>query len=355
MRAFTRIALPGRVVFGAGTARRVLADEIAALGARRVLLITTKRGEPLAQELVRPFDDRVVHEFTGVREHVPADVAAAALAAAERSGADCLLCVGGGSSVGTAKAVALECRLPIIAVPTTYAGSEMTQVWGRTEHGDKRTGSSPDVLPRTVVYDPELTAGLPASVTAASGMNALAHAVEAHYAPGAEPVTTLIAREAVRSLAAGLPGAVTDVTDVTDGGSGDSGTGREETLYGAYLAAAAFAVAGSGLHHKMCHTLGGSYDLPHAGTHAVLLPYVAGQVEAATPGVFAGLEESLGSGGTANGLRALAERIGAPTALRDIGMRAQDLAEAASRVRARTGAEVAELLRLAYDGTWEDR
>ncbi|HEY0447505.1 maleylacetate reductase [Actinophytocola sp.] len=337
MRAFTRDSLPGRVVFGAGVARSALGREVSALGGARVLVITTPRGEPLARELAAPLG--VAGVFTGVREHVPAAVAAAAVEAA--ADADLLLCVGGGSSVGTAKAVALERRLPIVAVPTTYAGSEMTPVWGRTEDGEKRTGRSPHVLPRTVVYDPSLTVGLPAAITAASGMNALAHAVEAHYAPGVDPVTMIVAREAVRALAAGLPLAV----DEED---------REEALFGAYLAGAAFAVTGSGLHHTICHILGGAYDLPHAPTHAVLLPYVTAHVEASAPEALAGVGDALGATHAATGLRALAERLAAPTALRDIGMRAEDLDDAARRVRERTGAELRELLGKAFEGTWED-
>lgn len=309
MWAFSRDTLSGRVVFGAGSARGELAGEVAALGARRVLLIATRRGEPLARELAAPLPVAAV--FVDAREHVPGEMADAALAVAERSDVDCLLSVGGGSTVGTAKAVALRRPVPIVAVPTTYAGSEMTPVWGRTDGGEKRTGRSPDVLPRLVVYDPDLTVGLPASITAASGMNALAHAVRAH---DADPVTALLGREAVRVLTEGLPEAV-------------AGRDRGAALYGAYLAASAFAVAGAGPHHKLCHTLGGGYGLPHAPTHAVLLPYTA-DVYAA-------------------GLRELAERIGAPTSLRDIGMRTEDLDDAVRRLP-----HVRGLLADAYEGRW---
>lgn len=309
MREFTRDAMPGRVVFGAGAARSALGPEVAALGVSRLLLFTTKRGRPLAAELAAPLP--VVETFSEVREHVPAEVASAALAAATRSHVDCLLSVGGGSALGTAKAVALSMRVPIVAVPTTYAGSEMTPVWGRTEVGEKRIGRSMDVLPRLVVYDPELTADLPAGITATSGLNAMAHAVAGLRA---DPVTALLAREAVRVLFDGLPGAV-------------AGGDRTAVTYGAYLAASAFAVAGSSPHHKLCHALGGGYGLPHSPTHAVLLPYTAG------PAV--------------DGLRELAERIGAPTSLREIGMRATDLTDA---VRRRPDDETT--LVAAYEGKW---
>ncbi|MPZ85039.1 MAG: iron-containing alcohol dehydrogenase [Actinophytocola sp.] len=309
MPAFTRDSVPGRVVFGSGAARSALPGEVAALGVARVLLVATKRGESLARSLAERLP--VVDVFTDVREHVPAEVADAALAAARRSDVDCLLSVGGGSALGTAKAVALVRPVPIVAVPTTYAGSEMTPVWGRTEGGAKRTGRSPDVLPRLVVYDPSLTVGLPPAITAASGMNAMAHAVAGLRA---DPVTALVAREAVRVLTAGLPEAVAEED-------------RGEALYGAYLAASAFAVAGSGRHHKLCHALGGAYGLPHAPTHAVLLPYTAR--------------------GTVDGLRELAERIGAPTSLREIGMRAEDLDDAVRRLP-----HAATLLPDAYEGRW---
>jgi maleylacetate reductase len=238
----------------------------------------------------------------------------------QRSDVDCLLSVGGGSAVGTAKAVALHRPVPIVAVPTTYAGSEMTPVWGRTDGGEKRTGTAIAVRPRVVVYDPELTVGLPAGITAASGMNALAHAVEAHRR--GDPVTVLVAREAVRVLTEGLPKAVAEQD-------------RTEALYGAYLAGSVFAVVGSGTHHKICHVLGGTYGLPHARTHAVLLPYTAADAE----GVDAGA------------LRELAERIGAPTSLRAIGLRAEDLDDAAGRLPLDPGS-ARTLLADAYDGRW---
>jgi maleylacetate reductase len=188
---------------------------------------------------------------------VPVETARAARAAAADAGADAVLCIGGGSTVGAAKAVALTARIPVLAVPTTYSGSEVTAVWGMTENGRKTTGTDPAVLPRVVVYDPELTAGLPRELAVASGLNAMAHGVEALWAPRRNPVSSVIAEEGVGALATGLRDA-----------------DPAELLRGAWLAAAAFAVAGSGLHHKLCHVLGGTFGLPHARTHAVVLPHV---------------------------------------------------------------------------------
>jgi alcohol dehydrogenase class IV len=319
LRRFTYTALPGRVVFGAGAARERLADEVERLGARRVLLIA---GEP-ELDLARSLSDGLpVHgEFAEVRQHVPTEIAARARAAAD--GADALLSVGGGSTTGTAKAVALETGLPIVAVPTTYAGSEMTPVWGLTEGARKTTGTDARVLPKVVVYDPELTVSLPAEITGPSAMNALAHCVEAFYAPGASPVSSLMAEEGIRALARGVPVAVERPDDLE---------ARSETLYGAYLAGAAFAVAGSGLHHKICHVLGGAYDLPHAPLHTVVLPQVAAFQAPALPEEMGRVARALAAGDAGRALFDLAERIGAPTALRDIGMREEDLDEAVGLV-----------------------
>jgi len=323
MRSFVYDALPGRVVFGLGASRETLADEVERLGKEKVFLVATEHERALAEELAKPLGDRVIGVFTGVRPHVPVEVAGAARDSARGAGADCLLCVGGGSTTGTAKAVALETKLPIVAVPTTYAGSEMTPVWGTTEKQRKTTGVSRDVLPKVVVYDPELTFTLPFNITGTSAMNAMAHCVEAFYAPGANPITSLVAEEGIRALARGVPEAVDSPEKVE---------GRSDTLYGAYLAGAAFAVAGSGLHHKICHVLGGAYDLPHADTHTVVLPHVAAFNEPAIPGVLDRVSRALGldtgANGAAAGLYDLADRIGAPTALKDIGMKEEDLEEA---------------------------
>jgi alcohol dehydrogenase class IV len=323
MKNFTYDALPSRVIFGPGTSRQRLAEEVDRLGARRVLLIATERERELTEELSAPLGRRIVGVFTGVRPHVPVEAAEEARELARRLRADCLLSIGGGSTTGTAKAIALAQPLPIIAVPTTYAGSEMTPVWGLTQGQRKTTGTSRDVLPQVVVYDPELTVSLPPFITGPSAMNAMAHCVEAFYAPGANPITSLMAEEGLRALAHGVPVAVAKPEDLK---------GRSQTLYGAYLAGAAFAVAGAGLHHKICHVLGGAYTLPHAEMHTVILPHVVAFNESAIPDVMARVARAIGAQSAAAGLYDLAKRIGAPTALNNIGMKEENLNEAISLV-----------------------
>ena len=325
MQPFTYDALPGRVVFGPGTAQARLADEVSRLGASRLLLITTPRAAALARDLAAPLGRRVAGVCTGVREHVPAEVAEAARQQAAETGADALLSIGGGSATGTAKAVALTTGLPVIAIPTTYAGSEVTPVWGLTEGDRKTTGTDPRVLPRVVLYDPDLTVSLPAGLTAASGLNALAHCAEAFWAPGRNPVTALAAAEGVRVLAQALPLAVKDGADLA---------ARGDLLYGAYLAGTAFGVAGAGLHHKICHVLGGRYGLPHAQTHAIVLPYVMALNLPGAPDAAARISQALGEAGLdpadpAAAVQALAARLGLPGGLRDIGLRADQIDEAA--------------------------
>jgi maleylacetate reductase len=346
--SFEYDALPVRVIFGLGTADRKLAGVVDDLGVRRVLLIVTGREEPLARRLVAPFAGRVAGVFTDVRPHVPIEVAEAARAVVARHGADAVLCVGGGSTTGTAKAVALTTGLPIVAVPTTYAGSEVTPVWGLTEDGRKTTARDPRVLPRVVVYDPALTVTLPPGLSAVSGLNAVAHCVEAFWGPRANPVSSVMAEEGIRAMAAGLPGVVRDPGDLE---------ARSDVLYGAWLAGTVFATAGSGLHHKICHVLGGAYDLPHAEMHAVVLPHVMALVAPALPDVDARLSAALGAPvGTpaAAGLAALARRVGAPTGLRELGL-GEDELDAAARLVAeqvpdRSQAEIEALLWAAWHG-----
>lgn len=314
MLAFRYEAQPGRVVFGSGCSRAQLVAEFDRLGARRVLLVVTEQERSLAADLVAPLGDRLSATFTGVRPHVPVEVADEATKLAREVDADVLLCIGGGSTTGTAKAVALRSPLPIVAVPTTYAGSEMTPVWGTTEGNRKTTGRAAEVQPAVVLYDPDLTLSLPLGLTAASAINAMAHCVEAYYAPGANPITSLVATEGVRALADGLP-LVIDAPDCP--------VGRAALLYGAYLAGSAFAVAGSGLHHKICHVLGGAFDLPHAETHTIVLPHVIAFNETAVG--LAGAAQAMGAATVTEGLGHLIARIGAPTALREIGMTEADV------------------------------
>jgi maleylacetate reductase len=312
-------AQPNRVVFGESRIDQ-LAGEVARLGAARSLILSTPGQRRLAEWAAELLDDRAAGIYAGAVMHVPIETAAAARAEALRLSADSCVAIGGGSTIGLAKAIALELGLPIVAVPTTYAGSEMTTIWGLTEGGVKRTGRDPRVLPRTVIYDPALTLSLPARVAGPSGINALAHCVEALYAPDANPIITLMAEEGIRALAASLPAVIRTPGDLQ---------ARARALYGAWLAGTALGTATLGLHHKLCHTLGGSFNLPHAEVHTVILPRAAAYNAAAAPAALARAARALGADDAPSAIFDLAVTLGAPTALRDIGMRAEDLDAAA--------------------------
>lgn len=329
---FTYDALPGRVVFGSG-ARHRLPAEAEQLGAQRSMVIASERDEALVAELSTALGDRAVARFRDVVQHVPAERAAEAIAMAEAERVDTVIAVGGGSAIGFAKIVALSCEVTSIAVPTTYSGSEMTTIWGRSAAGHKETGSDPRVKPDTVIYDPDLTRSLPPSIAGPSGMNALAHAVEALYAPGANPVIEAMALEAIRALASGLP-----LLETAGGAAADDG--RSQVLHGAYLAGAALATAGTALHHKTCHVLGGMFGLDHGRMNAVVLPHATAFNASAIGRQLDRMAGALRDAGrTATGpaevpgaLYDLAAEIGCPTSLAEIGMPADGIAEAARRV-----------------------
>ena len=319
MLRFTYEALPARIIFGAGSLER-LPDEIQRLGASRALVLSTPEQRDQAQAVASQIGSRAAGIFDKAVMHVPIATAEAAREEAKRIGADCCVAVGGGSTTGLAKAIALVSELPILAVPTTYAGSEMTPIWGLTEGGIKKTGRNPRVLPRTVIYDPNLTVTMPAMLSATSGMNAIAHCVEALYAEDANPVISLMAEEGIRALAASLPSVVKNPRDIN---------ARSHALYGAWLAGASLGAVGMALHHKLCHVLGGTFNLPHAETHTVVLPYAVAYNAGAAPEAIGRVARAVGADEAAAGLYALSASMGAPTALSQIGMQAKDLDRAA--------------------------
>jgi maleylacetate reductase len=333
MEPFIYDALPGRVVFGDGAFEH-LPEELDRLGARRILLIADRSGRSWEEKLVAWIGDRIAGQIGDVRPHVPVEDAENARRIARSTQANAIVTIGGGSATGLGKAVALDVPIPILAVPTTYAGSEMTPIWGLTSGARKETGRDPVVQPRTVVYDPILTLSLPPSISGPSGMNALAHCAEALYAQGANPITSLMAEQGIRVLARGLPVVVADPGDLA---------GRRDVLVGAYLAGAAFAAAGSGLHHKICHVLGGAYDLPHAEMHSVVLPYALAHVMLAKPAAIGRMAAALGSPDVPGAVFDLGRAIGAPAGLGEIGMQIERLDEAAGLIAAATAGTQLEI------------
>lgn len=318
---FVHDTLPQRVRLASGDAAASVAEEVAALGATRVMVIASEREAALAAAVTDGLP--VALTYDEVVMHVPVEVADRARAAAADARVDVVVTVGGGSTTGLGKAVALTTGLPIIAVPTTYAGSEATDVWGLTEGAVKTTGVDRRVLPHAVVYDATLMTGLPVDLSVASGLNALAHCVDSLWAPRADPINAALATEGARALHAGLPAVVADPLSVE---------GREQTVHGAYLAAVAFASAGSGLHHKICHVLGGRYDLPHAQTHAAVLPHVLALNVANAPEADTRLATAFGAPTALAGLERLRTDVGAPRALRDHGFREDQIPDAVAAV-----------------------
>lgn len=312
MKSFVYQGNPSRVVFGTDALEQ-LADEIERLGAKRALILTTPEQQPLGQQVAELIGDRSAGVYPHAVMHVPMEIAQAARQEANRTGADCCVAIGGGSTIGLGKAIALDSGLPILAVPTTYAGSEMTAIWGLTENRLKKTGRDSRVLPKTVIYDPRLTHTLPADISACSGMNAMAHAVEALYAQDANPVISLMAEESIRALATSLPAVVANPLDEA---------AREEALYGAWLAGICLGSVGMAIHHKLCHTLGGTFNLPHAQAHAIMLPHSAHYNRSAAATQLKRAARALG-GVEADEvgplIYALNRRLGIPLALEEIG------------------------------------
>ena len=345
--AFTHEGVPIRIVFGVG-ARHGLAEELDRLGLSQIVLIASESSRTEADAMVAALDHRLTWRVDGVRQHVPTELAQRVTDDAIRVGADGVVTLGGGSATGLGKAVALS-GLPLVAVPTTYAGSEMTQVWGITTAGRKETGRDMRVVPKTVLYDPELTYRLPAHITAASGMNALAHCLEALWADGASPLTEPLALDAARALCAALPIAVAEPWDPK---------ARGRALVGACQAGMALAGAGPGLHHKLCHVLGGRYDMPHAQTHAALLPHVVGFNEPVLGSLAARMAVAVGTGRASSAVHDLAVRLGLTMALRELGMPETAIDEVAAEVAAAPPAnprpvgeaQLRSLLRAAWEG-----
>jgi maleylacetate reductase len=311
-----------RVVFGAGSLARV-APELDALTLHRVLVITTPGRSAHLARLRSHLGDRVVGVCDRAALHVPVERVREAVTQVDLVEPDVLLSIGGGAAVGLAKAVALERALPIAAVPTTYAGSEMTGIWGITDGDQKKTGRSPAVRPVLVIYDPELTLTLPADVSAASGMNAIAHAVEAMYAADAGPHATSAADTAIRLLARALPRVMARLDDLD---------ARSEALQGAHAAGVALGLASMGLHHKICHVLGGTFGLPHAPTHAAVLPHVVAFNAEDAPLAMDRIAAALGADDAAAGLAALNRTLGLDATLRTLGFRESDIDRAAALI-----------------------
>jgi alcohol dehydrogenase class IV len=319
MKAFSYNALPGRVVFGVGSLAK-LDEEIERLGAKRALVLSTPQQRAQADEIAQRLGPRAAGVYDQAVMHTPIESVRAARELARRLDADCAIAIGGGSTVGLGKGIALESGLPILAIPTTYAGSEMTPILGITEGGIKKTNRDMRMLPKVVIYDPNLTLTLPVGFSATSAMNAIAHCVEALYAQDANPVISLMAEEGIRALAQGLPLVVKQPNDLE---------ARSQLLYGAWLAGASLGAVGMALHHKLCHTLGGSFNLPHAETHTVVLPHAAAYNTSAAPEAMARVACALGTGNAAQGLYDLAKSAGAPLSLQEIGMPADGLDRAA--------------------------
>ena len=345
---FVYNGLPMRVVFGAGSLSQLPA-ELERLGAKRALLLSTPEQKESLLQVSKTLGSRCAGTYDKAAMHVPLEIAEDARRMARELGADCCVTVGGDSTTGLGKAIALASPMPILAVPTTYAGSEMTPIYGITEGGAKKTGRDLRVLPKAVIYDPELTLSLPPALSASSGMNAIAHSVEALYAQDANPVISLMAEEGIRALAKALPFIVKTPKDVD---------ARSEALYGAWLCGVALGSAGMALHHKLCHVLGGSFNLPHAETHSIVLPHAMRYNYDGAREAMARVERALGAAAAPGAIYDLEKGLPIPMKLSDIGLKESDL-ERAARIATEAPypnprkveyAPVLELLRNAYAG-----
>lgn len=314
LRSFVYAPQPSRIVFGRGTIAQT-GDEIALLGARRALVLSTPQQKADAEALSDRLGNLSAGVFSGATMHTPVDVTERAMEVFSASGADCVVSLGGGSTIGLGKAIASRNDTPQVALPTTYAGSEVTPILGETENQVKKTRRGSEILPEVVIYDPDLSDGLPAAFSVTSGLNAMAHAAEGFYARDGNPISRLMALEGLRALKQALPAIVADPADRQ---------GRDNALFGSWLCGTVLGAVGMSIHHKLCHVLGGGLDLPHAETHAILLPHTIAFVEEAVPDELAPVAALFG-GHAGAGLFDFAQSVDAPTRLADLGVEEMQL------------------------------
>ena len=310
MQPFEYNALPGRVIFGRGTRHRI-EGEVKTLGATRAMVLTTPEQAELGGEVLAQLGDRGAGIYSGAAMHTPVEITEQAMQAVRDADADCLVSVGGGSTIGLGKAIALRTDLPQVVLPTTYAGSEATPILGQTEDGVKTTQRGPKILPEVIVYDVDLTLSLPPKLTVTSGLNAIAHAVEGLYSREANPLISLLAEDGIRALVSSMPKIVKNPADVE---------ARSDALYGAWACGVTLGVVGMALHHKLCHTLGGTFDLPHSETHSIVLPHAMAYNARAASGAMARVARALGVTDAPRGMWDLAKSLGAPMSLAELGM-----------------------------------
>lgn len=350
MDSFEYNASPTRVIFGSGTLQK-LPQELARLNLSNPLILSGPNRTQQVESLLAVLNGRTAGVFSEATMHTPIHITEKALHYARDKNADSLVSIGGGSAVGLGKAISVRMDLPHICIPTTYAGSEMTSHLGETAQGRKTTRSDPRILPGTVIYDIDLTVTLPASLSAASGVNAIAHAVEALYAQNTNPIVNLLALEGIKSLSSSLPILVSDTQDVF---------ARRQALYGAWLCGTCLGSVSMSLHHKLCHTLGGSFNLPHSGTHVIVLPHALSYNAPAISDQLRQLAEVLPeSGGDAiKGLNVLIGKLGVKRGLRELGMKEEDVDRAADiamekrypNPRALDREKIREIVRRAWAG-----
>ncbi len=348
MNNFVYAAHPSRIIFGEGMVARIR-DEVVQIGRTRAVVLSTPNQEDAARSISDLLGTLSAGLYGGAVMHVPRDTVDHAMVEIQRRKADCLVAFGGGSTVGLAKALALRTALPIVAIPTTYAGSEVTPIYGITEGNIKRTGRDPVVLPKVVIYDPDLTRALPVQLSITSGLNALAHAAEALYAHDGNPITSMMAASGIEALGKALP-AIKLAPQAMEA--------RSTALYGAWLCGTVLGQTSMGLHHKLCHTLGGTFNLPHAETHAVILPHALAYNRRFAEPAMEKIASALGVQDAADGLYRLAAELGAPLSLRQIGMNEDGLDKAADLAvqsvypnpRPLERGAIRELLQRAFEG-----
>lgn len=345
---FVYNANPSRVIFGAGSRSRI-GEELERLGIERAIVISTPDQSALAAEIAQIIGGRAGIMYPGATQHTPTEVTESALLAVSSVRADGCLAVGGGSTTGLSKAVAYRTDLPQLVVPTTFAGSEMTPILGQTEAGRKTTLSSPKVLPETVIYDPELTVTMPSFISGPSGMNAIAHAVEALYAENRNPIISMMAESSIRAMGGALPTLMVDPTN---------SHAHCEALYGAWLAGVCLGSVGMAIHHKICHTLGGTFNLNHADIHALMIPYTAAYNRDAAPDAMSRIAHALGVIDGPTGIYELTQRAATKRSLAEMGLTQADLDLAADialqnpyyNPRPVTREGVREMLQAAFEG-----